>query len=184
MGRGSRPEDITRGASNTIAVLGVTERCGAWAAGGDGSVRALTQRPYVNGPDGFGSGQPDGMLAGMADGAVRFISKDVDPRVLEQLATIHGSNEVTAAALERKPAAAKAAGQGPAVGPATARRNADASAQENTAGPQDGQDEPAAPEDPRTAAPAINVEARLADKIPEIDLPDVPLGDASTCCRR
>ena len=46
------------------------------------------------------------------------------------------------------------------------------------AGPQDGQDEPAAPEGPRTAAPAVNVEARLADKIPEIDLPDVPLGDA------
>ena len=49
-GRGSRPQDITRGTSNAIAVLGVTEHCGAWAAGGDGSVRradaaALRERP-------------------------------------------------------------------------------------------------------------------------------------------
>ena len=30
-GRTTRPEDITRGAANTIAILGVSERCGAWA---------------------------------------------------------------------------------------------------------------------------------------------------------
>ena len=70
---------MTRGASNTIAILGVTDRCGPWASGGNATVRPLTTPPYVNGPDGFGSGQPDGMLAGMADGSVRFISKDVDP---------------------------------------------------------------------------------------------------------
>jgi len=63
-------------------------------------VRGLTQRPYINGPDGFGSGQPHGMLAGMADGSTRFIAKDIDPRVLEQMVTTHGGHShapVTAA---------------------------------------------------------------------------------------
>jgi hypothetical protein len=102
-GHMTRPEEIAKGASNAIAVLGVTRRLGPWASGGDATVRPLTARPYVNGPDGFGSGQPDGMLAGMADGSVRFISKDVDPEVLEQLATLGGKKEVTVAALDLRP---------------------------------------------------------------------------------
>lgn len=88
--RSTRPEDLPRGASHTLAILGVMRDLGPWAAGGHATVRPLTQRPYVNGPDGFGSGQPHGMLAGMADGSVRFISKEMDPAVLEQLATLHG----------------------------------------------------------------------------------------------
>lgn len=106
-GRNTRLEDITDGASNTIAILGVSGHLGAWAAGGSPTARPLTKAPYVNGPDGFGSGQTNGMLAGMADGSVRFISKDIDPRILEQLATIHGAEPVTVAALD--PHAAPAA---------------------------------------------------------------------------
>jgi hypothetical protein len=102
-GRVTRPQEIAKGASNTIAVLGVTGRLGPWASGGDPTVRPLTTRPYVNGPDGFGSGQPDGMLAGMADGSVRFVSKNVAPEVLEQLATLGGRKEVTVAALDQRP---------------------------------------------------------------------------------
>jgi len=83
-----RLEDIPDGTSNTAAVFGVSRRLGPWAAGGPATVRALTERPYINGPDGFGSGQPHGMLVGMADGSVRFISADIDPVVLEQLAAM------------------------------------------------------------------------------------------------
>ena len=83
-----RLEDIPDGASNTLAILGVSGRLGPWAAGGPATVRPLTERPYINGPDGFGSGQPHGMLVGMADGSVRFISAEVDPVVLEQLAAM------------------------------------------------------------------------------------------------
>jgi len=86
------PAEIPDGASNTIALAGVSGKLGPWAAGGAATVRGLTQRPYINGPDGFGSGQPDGMLVGMADGSVRFLSKDIDPAVLERLATIHGGD--------------------------------------------------------------------------------------------
>ena len=63
----------------------------------------LTQQPYVNGPDGFGSGQADGMVAGMADGSVRFLSKNIDPHVMEQLATVRGGEQVDMAAIEPKP---------------------------------------------------------------------------------
>ncbi len=83
-------EMVVDGLSNTIALMGVSDRLGPWSAGGSATVRALTAEPYINGPDGFGSGRPDGVVAAMADGSVRFLSKDIDPRVLEQMATIAG----------------------------------------------------------------------------------------------
>ncbi len=169
-GRTTRPEDIARGASNTIAILGVADRCGAWGSGGDATVRPLTRAPYVNGPDGFGSGQPDGMVAGMADGSVRFISKDVDPRVVEQLATIHGRNDVTVAALNDKPAVAGAEPAAPAVAPPSPP--AVVAAAEKPAAPA------AKPPAPQPAAPAIDVDARLADAIPQLEFHDTPLGEA------
>ena len=39
----------------------------------------------------------------VADGTVRFISKDIDPRVLEQLATINGQRNATAVTPEESP---------------------------------------------------------------------------------
>ncbi|HID78037.1 MAG TPA: DUF1559 domain-containing protein [Planctomycetaceae bacterium] len=92
--RAMRLDEITDGASNTIAILGVSGRLGPWAAGGQATVRGLTARPYFQGPDGFGSGQPSGMLAAMADGSVRFLSSQVDPAVLEQLATAAGGESI------------------------------------------------------------------------------------------
>jgi hypothetical protein len=165
-GRSTRPEEITRGTANTIAVLGVTDRCGPWASGGDATVRPLTKAPYVNGPDGFGSGQPDGMVAGMADGSVRFISKNADPHVIEQLATIHGDGDVTVAALDPKPALPK-----PETQVASAdRKLAKPQAEEQLKHGGDGATK-------KPAAPAIDVDARLAEKIPLLDLPPTPLGD-------
>ena len=103
--RTTRPQDIPDGAANTIAILGVREQLGAWAAGGSPTVRGLTQRPYVNGPDGFGSGQPNGMVAGMADGSVRFLAKDIDAELFEHLATINGGEKTTIAQFDRDPPA-------------------------------------------------------------------------------
>jgi hypothetical protein len=158
-GRNTRPEDITRGASNTIAILGVTLRCGPWAAGGASTVRSLSQRPYINGPDGFGSGQPDGMLAGMADGSVRFLSKDMDPQLLEQMATIHG------------PAAKPQAEPQPKAEPKPlAKPQAEA---QPVAKPQ-AQAKPAA----KPQAAELDVRSRLAMPIPKIELPKMPLADA------
>ena len=117
-GRQTRQQDLVRGGANTIAVLGVQDQCGPWAQGGRATVRPLTRQPYVNGPDGFGSGQADGMVAGMADGSVRFLSKNIDPHVMEQLATVRGGEQVDMAALEPKPPEADA--EAPPVPPAVA----------------------------------------------------------------
>lgn len=81
-------DDVQDGLSNTMLLAGVQDNLGAWAAGGRATVRGLTQRPYVNGPDGFGSGQPDGMFVLTADGRARFISKSTDPVLLERMAAM------------------------------------------------------------------------------------------------
>lgn len=170
--RAARPQDIPDGASNTIALLGVQDRPGAWASGGSPTVRALTKRPYVNGPDGFGSGQPDGMLVGMADGAVRFVSKDVDPTVLEQLATAGGKETATVAALDARP--------GAVPGPKPPSDSKPAKDREI------GSKDSASRAKPDLAGPAVaatpdqkaELEARLAAPIPELALPDIAFRDA------
>ncbi len=116
--RSTRIEEIRDGASNTIALMGVRDDLGPWAAGGRGTVRALTQRPYINGPDGFGSGLPNGMSVAMADGSVRFLSADVDPQIVEQLATINGGEPVTAEVWQPRPTKAPPRPDQPAEGPA------------------------------------------------------------------
>jgi hypothetical protein len=189
--RTTRLDQIPDGASNTIAILGVTERLGAWGAGGPATVRPLTKPPYINGPDGFGSGQPHGMLVGMADGSVRFVSKDVNPLVLEQLATVAGAEQVTASALEPPPVSVPS----PAVPDVAATVPKEDSHQE--AGQQEeGQRPSGAPKSPvaepgsaaedlaagegaeKPARVEIDVEARLGERILDIGFPGVPLGDA------
>jgi hypothetical protein len=86
--RQTRLEDIRDGTANTILVAGVQERLGGWAGGGPGTVRGLTREPYVNGPDGFGTGQPDGMFVLMADGSVRTISKQTAPLIVRRMAAM------------------------------------------------------------------------------------------------
>lgn len=153
-----RPEDIKAGASNTLATLGVARDPGPWAQGGRSTVRALTQRPYINGPDGFGSGQPHGMLAGMADGSVRFFAKNVDPEVFEQLATINGAEKPS-----EKPAPEQTAGADP---PNQDSAEADEEMEADAA-------------EAGGAAPAqVDVQSRLADRVPKVKFPGTPLIEA------
>jgi len=86
--RTTRMEDIRDGASNTAMVVGVTGELGSWAAAGKPTVRAFTQEPYVNGPDGIGTGSPDRMMVLMADGSVREISAKIDPRIVRRMAAM------------------------------------------------------------------------------------------------
>ena len=173
-GRTTRPEDLPRGASNTIAIMGVAERLGPWGSGGEATVRALTRRPYVNGPDGFGSGQPDGMLVGMADGSVRFISKDTDPELIERLATLGQDLQAKADRLPvigplppekqgRKPQTQFVEKPAPQPDPA-----------EKAAPGERGEPGPAeVPARPPAELPDIS--ARLAERLPAVQLERVPL---------
>ena len=80
---------------NTIACRNcAAQSAGPWARGGEPTIRALTTKPYVNGPDGIGGPFRGGFHAAMADGSVKFISEKTDPKVLEAIATIHGGEVV------------------------------------------------------------------------------------------
>lgn len=81
-------EDIRDGQADTLMILGVESNLTSWAAHGRGAVRPLTAEPYIHGPDGFGTGQPDGMHVLMADGSVRFITVDIDPVLLRRMAAM------------------------------------------------------------------------------------------------
>lgn len=147
--RSVSPQDIPDGAADTIAILGVSGRLGPWSSGGNATVRGLSEQPYVNGPDGFGSGQPQGMLAGMADGSARFISKDIDPQVLERMVAIQdgAAGESAAAAIARPETAAKPATQTPA----------DAT--------------------PNAQTLPLDMSNRLSERLQKVEFVDVPLAD-------
>ena len=57
-------------------------------------MRAFTQQPYIGGPDGFGGQHSRGAPFAFADGSVQFLSDDIDPQVLEALATANGGEIV------------------------------------------------------------------------------------------
>ncbi len=155
--------------------MGVSGQLGPWAAGGQATVRALTAKPYVNGPDGFGSGQPDGMFVGMADGSVRFISKDIDPSLLERLATIHGGEPVE---LATRDAALRQIPVMPPPTPAPAEPAAPARPAIAIARPvpKPPVDAPPRPVLAQEKLPLVDVAARLQDNLPALELPPVPWG--------
>jgi hypothetical protein len=86
--RSTRMADIRDGASNTLMVVGVTQELGSWAAAGTPTVRAFTKEPYINGPDGMGTGSPDRMMGLKADGSVQDFSAKTDPRILRRMAAM------------------------------------------------------------------------------------------------
>jgi prepilin-type processing-associated H-X9-DG protein len=102
--RVTRMRDITDGTSNTIAVSESTgtgprvkpspDHKDRWAAGGSDTIRALTTKPYINGPDGLGGAFPGGCNVLFCDGSVRFISENIDPSVMEHLTTMAGGEVV------------------------------------------------------------------------------------------
>lgn len=163
-----RRDQIPDGASHTIALAGVQKQLGPWASGGAATVRGFTRQPYIHGPDGFGSGQPDGMVVGMADGSVRFLSKDIDPAVLALLVTANGGEPAPEEAL---------------AGPAVPLPEADVPREKLTDAESVGEgamadraplladdDGPSLDDAPAAGdSPAVDVAARLEDRIPAIE---------------
>ncbi|QDU38808.1 hypothetical protein Mal4_31380 [Maioricimonas rarisocia] len=86
--------DVTDGLSNTLMTSEASDDFGPWGAGGNATIRPFTTKPYINGPDGIGGPYPGGCNMGLGDGAVRFISEDIDPSVIEAMTTINGRERV------------------------------------------------------------------------------------------
>jgi hypothetical protein len=89
-----RFRDILDGTSNTMAVTEAVKNKGGWGAGGKATIRALTKKPYINGPDGLAGQDKTGLNVMMMDGSVRFLSSNVDPSVMEALATARGGEVI------------------------------------------------------------------------------------------
>jgi len=88
-----RLKDITDGASNTIAVVEIYDSGIRWYEPRDLSAEQMSFRindlEYV----GIASRHPGGAQVGLADGSVRFLSEDTDPRVVEALTTVNGKEK-------------------------------------------------------------------------------------------
>ena len=68
---------------------------GPWSGGGYSSVRAFTEQPYLHGPDNIGNPWTSrGTEVLLGDGAVRTLSNDIDPTIIEAMSTIAGGEAV------------------------------------------------------------------------------------------
>jgi prepilin-type processing-associated H-X9-DG protein len=92
--RVTRIADITDGTSMTIMTSECNKDLGPWAAGGRATIRSLTAKPYFEGPDGLGGQHAGACMVGFADGSVRALSTNTDPKVLEAMMTIAGGERV------------------------------------------------------------------------------------------
>ncbi|MEZ6063510.1 MAG: DUF1559 domain-containing protein [Planctomycetaceae bacterium] len=91
-------DEITDGTSNTVMVV---EACGTDIVWTEPRDLDVTKTPLGVNLPGSQPGQSDGLLSsyhttgahvGMADGSVRFMSKDIDPQVLKKLTTANAAD--------------------------------------------------------------------------------------------
>lgn len=92
--RTTRFRDILDGTSYTVMITDSSKPASSFLKGGPESIRGFSRKPYINGPDGIGSPHRGGLQVLMADGSVRFISENVDPKVLEAMATKAGGETI------------------------------------------------------------------------------------------
>ncbi len=88
IGQGVALKSISDGTSNTIFFGEVVERPSAW---GDPRNVRDPARGINSGSDGFSSPWKTGVHVLMGDGSTRFLSNDIDPKVLQALSTPAGS---------------------------------------------------------------------------------------------
>ncbi len=86
--------EVRDGVSNTILLIQARDVFGPWIQGGGATVRAAQSAPHIGVAGGFGSPGDAGAMTIFADGSVRFLSKDIDPKVFEALCTINGGESV------------------------------------------------------------------------------------------
>src|SRR5262249_54206848 len=87
-----RAATAAKGSSNLLAVAGTTSENGPWSAGGPPTVRGLDpgRSSYLGPGRQLGGLHAGGANFSFADGSARFLTKEIDRRVLESLATTGG----------------------------------------------------------------------------------------------
>jgi hypothetical protein len=91
----ARREDIADGQSQTIMVAGAGALANPWTFGGGATIRGARE-PLFDKSSGLGT---KGLVGGgsivvMADGSVRHVRSDIDPKVFKAMCTIRGADSV------------------------------------------------------------------------------------------
>ena len=97
--RRTRLADLTDGAAFTMVVAETGRMRGSWLAGDYATIRGLdtADQPYIGAGRQFGGlHRGSGMNVAFADGAVRFITDTIDPKILEAFSTIAGGEKLPA----------------------------------------------------------------------------------------
>ncbi|MCI0362105.1 MAG: DUF1559 domain-containing protein [Planctomycetaceae bacterium] len=91
----ARPAQITDGTSQTVMIVGSGPLASPWIMGGGSTIRGVRE-PLFDPISGLGTRglSSGGTLVVMADGSVRQIPANVDPKVFRAMCTIHGAETV------------------------------------------------------------------------------------------
>ena len=95
--RRTRLVDLTDGAAFTMVVAESGRMRGSWLSGGYATIRGLdtADQPYIGAGRQFGGlHRRPGMHLAFADGAVRFITDTIDPKIFEAFCTIAGGEKL------------------------------------------------------------------------------------------
>jgi len=164
--------DIRDGLSNTMMIAGVEQHPGSWAEGAT-SYRAFTREPYLHGPDGFGTGQPKSMFVLMADGSVKEISSDADPRIVRRMAAMNDGlpldSKVPGEPGDTTPATPNSVAIKPSVPTAKPKPDDTSKVAQAPAKPPRPEDQSTKPQTPVPPEVVVDIPAALSRKILSFD---------------
>lgn len=91
----AKPSEITDGTSQTVMIVGSGPLASPWIMGGGATIRGWRE-PLFDPVGGLGMrGLPNGgTVVVMADGSVRQIPANIDPKVFRAMCTIHGAETI------------------------------------------------------------------------------------------
>lgn len=167
--RTTRMDDVKDGLSQTLLATGVTGKLTSWADG-TASVRAFTQEPCINGPDGFGTGQSNGMYVLLADGSVRFLNRTTAPTIVRRMAAMADGLPLDAS-LPGEPGETRPEVASPNPMPKPAETPAETAAaspgngQSPSPAPETPAEQPLRPLQPAPKSPPIDLVARLGQTV-------------------
>ncbi len=110
----AKADDVSDGLGKTIMIIGAGKIVAPWVQGGGSTIRGARE-PYFDELTGFSlpSDKGKSTVAAFADGSVRRLSSDIDPRVFRAMCTAGGGESVDVDAV------------GPKLGPFPTRKRAD-----------------------------------------------------------
>ena len=91
----AKPSEITDGTSQTVMIVGSGPLASPWIMGGGATIRGLRE-PHFDPISGLGMRglSSGGTVVAMADGSVRQVPANIDPKVFRAMCTIHGAETV------------------------------------------------------------------------------------------